>query len=272
MELWTKEHALQILPTFAVMLILTLILAHFLKDKDEKYRMIPIKIIAVTLVVMEITKQIYNLCDPDGYSLYAIPLHFCSLFDYFLPIFAFYNGKYKHNVRAFTFMCCSMLMVFMIVYPSMIYSASNIRDYFTTYTDFHTVTFHNLVCFAFMLIIALKLYDYDTKRDMKIIPIWFTIFCVISASMAQILKTNYNSFYDCNIDAIENIRVNLISQIGWWGQLIFVLCIYVVNILFAFACYWIVRGCITLSKKIKLAIDSRHSTINGGGSRSDLQK
>lgn len=147
-----------------------------------------------------------------------------------------------------------MLMVFMIVYPDMIYSAGNIRDYFKTYSDFHTVTFHTLVCFVFVLIIALKLYDFDTKRDMKIIPIWFTIFCVISATMAQILKTNYNSFYDCNIDAIETIRVNLISQIGWWGQLIFVICIYIVNIMFAFACYWIVRGVITLAKKIKDAI------------------
>lgn len=262
MNLWTKEHALQILPSFAVMIILAIILAHFLKDKDEKYRMIPIQIIAVLLVVMEIIKQIVNLTDPDGYSLYAIPLHFCSLFVYFMPFFAFYNGKYKQNIRAFTFMCCSMLMVFMVVYPNMIYSAGNIRDYFTSYGNFHTVTFHNLVCFAFILMIALKLYDYDTKRDMKIIPIWFTIFCVISATMAQILKTNYNSFYDCNIDAVETIRVNLISNIGWWGQLIFVLCIYVVNIAFAFACYWIVRGVLSLANKIKAGILERKSRVN----------
>lgn len=264
MGLWTKEHALQIIPSFAVMIILSIVIAHFLKDKDEKYKMIPIKIIAVVLVVMEIIKQIYNLADPDGYSLYALPFHFCSLFVYFMPFFAFYNGKYKQNIRAFTFMCCSMLMVFMVIYPSMIYSSGNIRDYFKYYGDFHTVTFHNLVCFAFMLMIALKLYDYDTKRDMKIIPIWFTIFCVISATMAQLLKTNFNSFYDCNIDAVEAIRVSLISNIGWWGQLIFVLCIYVVNIIFAFVCYWIVRGVIALAKKINLAIASKR-TSNGGG-------
>lgn len=254
MQLWTKEHAMQLIPSFVAMIIIAIIIAHFLKDKEEKYRLIPVQIISVILVIMEITKQIYNLLDPDGYSLYAIPLRFCSLFVYFLPLFSFYKGKYKGNVSSFTFMCCSMLMVFMIVYPDMIYSAGNIRDYFKTYSDFHTVTFHTLVCFVFVLIIALKLYDFDTKRDMKIIPIWFTIFCIISATMAQILKTNYNSFYDCNIDAIETIRVNLISQIGWWGQLIFVLCIYIVNIMFAFACYWIVRGVITLANKIKLAI------------------
>lgn len=254
MKMWTKEHAMLLIPAFAVMIALSILLGYLLRNKEEKYRMIPIQIISVILLVLGVIKQVYYLTRPEGYDMFAIPAHFCSLALFFLPIFAFYKGKYKGNVSSFTFMCCSMLMVFMIVYPDMIYSAGNIRDYFKTYSDFHTVTFHTLVCFVFVLIIALKLYDFDTKRDMKIIPIWFTIFCIISATMAQILKTNYNSFYDCNIDAIETIRVNLISQIGWWGQLIFVLCIYIVNIMFAFACYWIVRGVITLANKIKLAI------------------
>lgn len=250
MELWTKEHALLLVPAYIVMLIISIILAHFLKDKDEKYKMLPIKIIAVILVVLEIAKQIYNLASPDGYRLKVLPLHFCSLAVYFLPLFAFYKGKFKQNIASFTFMCCAMIMVFMLVYPTLIFGRSSIRNYFSVFNSFHTVTFHILVCFAFMLIVALKLYDYDTKRDMKIIILWFTIFCVISAGMSQILKTNFNNFYNSSIKPVESFRLNMIEQMGWWGQLIYVLLMYIANIAFALMCYWIVRGAIALVNKI----------------------
>lgn len=251
MELWTKEHAIAIIPTFVIMAIISVVLGVLLKNKNEKYRLIPIKVIAIILVVLEVWKQMDSIFSEDGYSLYRIPLHFCSLFVYFIPLFAFYNGKFKESIRSFTTICCAMLFVFMCVYPNMIFSAGNVRDYFSYFIDFHTVTFHLLVCFAFMLILALKLYSIDTKRDMKIIFIGYSIYCLIAGVMAQVLKTNFNGFYRCNIDAIRNIQENLISSIGWIGQFLFVLAMSVATIAFGFICYWTFRGALALFNIIK---------------------
>ncbi len=251
MELWTKEHTIAIIPTFVVMAIVSILLGHFLKDKDERYKLIPIKIIAVIIIVLEIWKQIESFLDEDGYSFYRIPLHFCSLFVFFIPLFAFYKGKFCEIIRSFTTICCMMLFVFMCVYPNMIFSAGNVRDYFSFFIDFHTVTFHLLVCFAFMLILSLRLYTIETKRDMKIIIIGYSIYCVIAGIMAQVLKTNYNGFYRCNIDAIREIQESLISSIGWFGQFLFVLAMSIATIAFGYACYWLFRGIFALYNVIK---------------------
>lgn len=250
MKMWTKEHAMLLIPAFAVMIALSILLGYLLRNKEEKYRMIPIQIISVILLVLGVIKQVYYLIRPEGYDMFAIPAHFCSLALFFLPIFAFYKGKYKENIRAFTYLCCAVIMVFMIIYPRLEFSAKHIVNFTKSIKSFHTVTFHLLVCFAFMLIIALRLYDYDTKRDKKIIPIWIGIFCVISASVSHLLKTNFNNFYASSVGFVENIRTDMISQIGWIGQLIYVVFMIALTIGFSYACYYLVRGAILLIQKI----------------------
>lgn len=264
MNFWTKEHALLLLPAFAIMIALSALIAHFLKDKDEKYKMIPIQIIAVILVVLEIIKQIYYIVRPEGYDFFAVPAHFCSLALFFLPIFAFYKGEYKKQIASFTFLCCSVITVFMFICPTLEFGASHIGNYTKSIRSFHTVTFHLLACFAFFLIVALKLYDYDTKRDVKLIPSWMGIFCIISSSVSQILQTNFNNFLACSMGFGETIRLSMISSIGWVGQVIYIVIIAALNIGFSYASYWIVRGAIALAKKVKLAVASK-KTSNGGG-------
>lgn len=255
MILWTKWHAITILPAFAIMLIIALVLGRVLKNKDEKYRMIPIQIIAVTLVVLEIIKQAKSI--DNGYDLYHIPLHFCSLFVFFLPLFAFYKGKYQKAIRAFATICCSMLFVFMLVYPTMIYSDSNIVNFANSFWDFHTVAFHNLVCFAFLLILTLRLYSFDTKHDMKVVLVGYSVYSVVAATMAQILKTNFNGFYRCGVEPIAQFVDGLIAKIGWPGQLIYVIGMSAATILFGVVCYWIFRGLFALIQLVAKAANNK---------------
>ena len=151
MKLWTISHVWQLLPTLAICAILAILIGHWLKNKDEKIRMIPIQIISVVLVVLEIAKQIYGLC--TGYNLYWIPLHYCSLFVYLLPLFAFWRGKGKGFIRGVTVACCSALMLFLLVYPELIYGEGHILAFGKDFYATHTVLFHNLVPFAFFLIL-----------------------------------------------------------------------------------------------------------------------
>lgn len=249
MQLWTKMHAITLIPSFIVMVLFAILLARLIGNKDEKIRMIPIQIIAVIIIVIEIIKQVQSLV--EGYDLYFIPLHFCSLFIFFIPLFAFYKGKGKEYIRSFAVIASAMMSVFLLVYPDLIYSAGNVLNMGKEFLSFHTVVFHNLVLFAFVLIIALKLYNFNAKRDIKVILIGFSIYCVVAASMAQILKTNYNNFYTCNIGPIANFVETVKDKIGYVaGQTLYVSIVIVLDMLFAFISYGALR-LITKIREIK---------------------
>ena len=129
-----------IFPTFLVLGVLTFLLWKWLKDKDEKFKLIPIKIIAVILVVIEIIKQIDAALDVNGYRLKALPLFYCSLFLYLYPIMAFYNGKHKNAVRNLTLCSGTALIALMLIMPRYIYLDSNIKNFFEFITKNNTKT------------------------------------------------------------------------------------------------------------------------------------
>ena len=73
MQLWTKEHFWQLIPTTVIMIVIALILNRFIGKKPLKIRMIPFQILAVLLFLSEIGKQALSFA--QGYNLYHIPLH-----------------------------------------------------------------------------------------------------------------------------------------------------------------------------------------------------
>lgn len=240
MVLWTPQHAKTLIPAVILMVIAALILRKFLLQKDWHKRMIPFQIIAALLILLEIGKQAYSFS--RGYDLYHIPLHYCSLFLFSVPAMAFYHGRYRQGVQTAASSFCAALFIFMLVYPELIYSGSDIDQFFTSFLSFHTVAFHNLVMFAFALILALNLTESPRKSDCKVIVVSTCVFCVISATMAQLLKTNYASFYNCNIPPLEAIRVGLQPILGYaLSQLLFVLIVAVLTVLFTVGAYWVYR-------------------------------
>ena len=154
MELWTPTHTRSILPALAVMVLLSVLLRKWLLHKELKVRMIPVQIITVLLLLLEVGKQ--TISYRRGYDLYHIPLHVCSLFLFIMPAMAFYRGKGSKNVRAIAAAFCTAVFALMMIYPNLIYSADNVRNFFRDYMDFHTVAFHNLVMLLFMLLLALN--------------------------------------------------------------------------------------------------------------------
>ena len=116
MQLWTKEHALAILPSLAVMLLLCVVFRITLGKKSLEIRMIPFKIVAILVVLLEIGKQVLSF--QRGYDLYHIPLHYCSLFIFMLPIMAFYRGKHQDKVGGITAAICSAVFIMMLIYPT----------------------------------------------------------------------------------------------------------------------------------------------------------
>ena len=240
MGLWTPEHARTVPPAVAVMVIAAVILRRLLKNKADKIRMLPFRIIAVALVILEIGKQGMSLI--NGYDLYVLPFHFCSLALFMVPVMAFYKGKHTAAVRNITAVVCASITLLTLIYPNLIYSGWNVINYFHGYGDFHTVTFHNLVIFAFILILALDLHTPQPSGEAKQL-IWFTVgFCLVSASMATILETNYANYYQCNIPVFENIRVGLQPVLGVWNaQLLYITIVSVLTVLFVLMTWQLYR-------------------------------
>ena len=259
MELWTKEHAMVILPVFALELILSIVIGKLLKNKSEKIRLIPIGIIGAILLVLEILKQILWGFGGERYELYAIPLHFCSLFLYVYPLTFFIKGKLQNAIRNITIVCGATLTLLMLVYPALIFSASDVTGYFKEFISFHTVTFHLLAVFGFMLMLSLNLHTTNTKEDCLSILIGFTGYSLIAGIMANVLKTNFNSFYYFQVDAIDTARQNIVNSIGGWGQLLYVIVVWLIVVAVCMMCYWLVRLGKYIVNKISNKIHKKQS-------------
>ena len=242
MQLWTPEHIRSLLPAVAGMIVLAVGLRIWLRKREWKIRMIPLQIVAVLLVCMEIGKQVLSL--KNGYDLYHLPFHFCSMFIFMVPIMAFYRGKHQAKIGGITAALCMSAALLMLIYPDLIYSAGNVQNFFKGYFDFHTVAFHNLVLFAAILIIALELHTPAPKGEAKATALYMLVFCVISASMANLLQTNFNNFYSCNIPPLESVRQSLQSVLGYGlTQVLYVLIVTPLNIGFVQMSYWFYRLC-----------------------------
>lgn len=241
MQLWTPTHAAQLLPCLAVMLVLAVLLRLWLGKKPLSVRIIPFQILAVIIVLLEIGKQIVSAADGQ-YDLYHIPLHFCSLFIFTMPAMAFWRGKGAEKVRGITAAFCTSMALLLLIYPVLIYGDWNINNFFVNYLDFHTVAFHNVVLFAFILLLALRLHPVSVKGELKA-TLWFTAgFCVVSSVMAQILKTNYANYYSCNIPPLEAVRVSLQGVLGYVPtQILYILIVSALNIGFVYGSYWFFR-------------------------------
>ena len=241
MELWTREHAVTLLPTIAVMLLLAVVLRTALKGKSWEVRMIPLHILSAMLVLLEVGKQAVSLY--RGYDLYHLPFHFCSLFIFMLPMMSLYRGKHVHTIGGITAALCGAVTVMMLGYPSLIYSAVDVRQFFSDYLSFHTVMFHSIVVFAFILIIALQLHTPNPGGEQKGVTIYMLCFCAISATMAQLLQTNFNNFYSCNIAPLETLRLSLQGVLGYGiTQVLYVLIVTVLDVFFVLGTYWLYCG------------------------------
>lgn len=240
MQLWTAAHAKTLPLSLLVMIVISILLRFLVGKKSLKIRMIPLQIIAILLVVLEIGKQYYSFT--HGYDLYHIPLHYCSLFIFVVPLMAFYTGKGYEKVRAVGAGFCGAMATLLLIYPNLIYGDWNIENFFKGYLDLHTVAFHNLVLFAFVLILALDLHTPENNREQKY-PVWATIgFCVVSAAAANILKVNYANFYQCNIPPLEAVRVAVQNAAGYVvAQILYVCIVSALTVLYTWGAYWLYR-------------------------------
>ena len=252
MVLWTPKHIQTLLPALGIMILVAVALRIWLGKKELNKRIIPLQIIAVILVLLEIGKQWDSFA--GGYDLYHIPLHYCSLVLITLPLMAFYRGKYAATIREIACGVCAAVTLLTVIYPDLIYSAGNIEAYFRDYQSFHTVTFHNLAILAGFLTVALNFRE-EGKAAHGSLALFILVFCVFSATGAQLLETNYNNFYTCNIAPLEQLRQAVEAVVGSLAAKIFyVVIVTAVDIAFTLGAYSLYRFLTKIAARQKATV------------------
>ena len=257
MKLWTLEHIKSQIPAMIAIVVISVVLRGVLGKADRRFRIIPLQVISVLLVLLEIGKQIVSFRHTSGYDLYSIPLHFCSLYLFCLPLMSFYKGKNREIVTAVVSTMCVGLVLFMVIYPNLIFPPVDVENFFRSYMSFHTIVFHNLVLLATALIFVLDLSFPAVKGEKRWLAVAMVVFSAAAGSMSQILKTNFANFYSCNIPPLEAIRLQMQGVLGYGlTQIIYVLILAALHVLFMLGCYWLYR-CIyrmTSGKRQKVTI------------------
>ncbi|MBP5407984.1 MAG: YwaF family protein [Bacilli bacterium] len=259
---WSQQRAFALIPVFIIIIISSFIISKLLANKDEKTRMLPVKIVTIILLVMEFFKQLLSII--RGYDLYHIPLHFCSLFLYFLPLAVFYNGKHKDIFRTLAGVISACLFLFMSVYPLLIYPDSDMEtmkiflrgEDIYRYFQFHSVIFHNVALLAFFLLAFSNVLKHDTKKDIKVIIIAFAIYAIIAGSLANLIDTNFNNFRSCNADFLENVRLSLVNSMAGFGQFIYVVIIAIGTIIVPILSYLVLKLFEKIYNKVEIGLNS----------------
>ena len=262
--MWTITHAITLFPTLIVFAELAFLIGYLLKGKNETIRSIPLQLIAATLIIMEIIKQV-NSFDANGvYNRYSLPLHFCSLFLYILPLHSFFRTKSRPIIDSLAVMLTASLIVNMLMMPANIYSAQNIKETFQNYGSFHTVIFHNLVILYGMLTIALKAYKFNIKYDVIVSLIFLAVYVAIANVASYTLHTNFHNLYNCNIEFIQNFINMLKGKMGnfdWIIQVLYVSLLFVLTLVMGVASYFAAYGVDKLVTRIIRKKEKAPTTI-----------
>ena len=98
--------------------------------------------------------------------------------------------------------------------------------------------------------VAMKEFEMDTKRDVKVISIFYGGYAVVATAMSYLFDENFHNLLRCNLAPVESIRLAIVENIGWVGQALYTLIMWVLTVAFALIAYFAVKGLLMLISKI----------------------
>ena len=261
---WNRYEQIVLPITLAIIVLISVALGFLLRKKDYKIKSIPLKIIAGILFVAEIVKQILNIV--NGYSLWAIPLHFCSLFVFFFPLSELMPAKICKVFKPVSVACATAMTLLFYFGPNTIisdscyyiffteYNVTNVAEFGRIFSNYHTFFFHHFVILYLGITLALKLYS-PKKSDVYMVLAVMSAYIIITMPLAHIIDVNFCNMLESNIPFMEAIRVNL-------GQFVYSIAMHVAipgGCTLIIYVYYLVVKLITSIKNKKLANDKERS-------------
>ncbi len=257
---WSATNVKTLIPSVVAMILFSLWMRRLLLAKSDRIRNIPFLVIAITILVLEVFKQV--LAIREGYSsYYPLPLHFSSLYLYLYPLAHFTSGRFARKMRIVSVGCSAMTAIGILVFPMTVFGNSA-EAFFRDFGAFHTITYHYLLVLYFFLFIALDMHKPVTKPDLKAILIGVSLYTAIAAPISNLLKTNFNSFYSCGFPPLEAIRVSLIVTEGFaFGQMVYLIIMYLAMLVDGCIAYGMYRGLIELVGRFFPSHEKKENTV-----------
>lgn len=200
-----SEYDKKVLPLLLLaMILISVVLAIFLRKKSERIRSIPTAVIAVFMVFIEIIKQRWNLLGEFNY--FYLPFHYCSLFLIVFPLAELCGKKLSRIFRPVAASMAFIVSVGMYVSPQgMLGTATEIfgKDFHHT----HSLIFHHLLVFYVILVWALQLCK-PRIRDAFTVGGIGVLYVAIALPISYKLATNYCNFLESMLPFFEAFRLS----------------------------------------------------------------
>jgi small-conductance mechanosensitive channel len=233
---WSETNVRTLLPAVLAMALFSLWMRNLLLHKPDRIQRIPFLVLTILLLILEVIKQAVEIS--HGYiGYYAVPLHFSSIFLYLYPLAHFTKGRFSRRMEGIAGLASGMSGLFLILFP-MVVIGDSAGGFFQSFGSFHTVVYHYALVLYFFLFITLERHVPDWKTDLKGLFLVITIYTAIAAPAANILKTNFNSYYTCGFGPAEILRQQFVSMWGLWPtQIIYTLIMYAATLFFGFVIF-----------------------------------
>jgi len=200
---WSKYDAIILPIVLLIIIIISKLIQISLRGKDEKTKIIPLKIITIIMLIMEIIKQVKDII--DGYDMWTFPLHFCSLFLYFFPLAVFAKGKFQDFGKTMSLVCPIMMTIAFYVSPGGIIGNSS-SELLSNFSAFHSFTYHHLVILFLFVSLFTNFYSFK-KENYKYVLIGFITYALLVIPAAHLLNTNYCEMLHSSINFLESFRL-----------------------------------------------------------------
>ena len=200
---WNSTDVIFLPIALLILIGITLVLYGTLRDKSKDIRKIPLYVITAIILVLEVAKQIYYIV--IGYSFWALPLHFCSLFLYAFPLMLWAKGRLQYCGNSVALISTSMLLICFYLSPDSILGPSATANFFKEFLYFHTIVYHHLALLFLFVGLSLDLFDFDISN---LVYFWisFAFYSVIVVIFANILHTNFINLLENVIPILEKLR------------------------------------------------------------------
>lgn len=229
-----KSYGLFHLSFFFIGLIISIIVAFFLRKSNEKQNKIILLSVSIFLIFTEIYKQLfyYYVVDSIGYKWYIFPFQLCSVPMYLCLIVVFFkNEKFKECIYDFMFSVNLFGGLVTFLEPS------GMNKQYLTIT-LHSYIWHMLLIFLGLYLFMSKRACNNIKGYFNSLKVFFIVFVVAQIFNITLKDTRLNMFYiSPYVQSPMMIFKDIYIKFGWFANMIvylFAVCLgsFLIHLLF----------------------------------------
>lgn len=219
---WSNTDVIAIPIALVLILGLAVLFYFVLKNKSDKVKHIPLYVVAISLVVLEVTKQIYHAVR-GTYNVNTIPVHFCSLIVVIICLAEFLPKKISKYFNIPSVVFSLITLGLLLIHPSSMIGKSS-ANIFGNFSNFHAFMFHIIVIAYPIFKLAILRHKISFKQSLSLV-VCVLFYATYAVPVAFALNNNYVNIIYSYFAPLENFR-NTCGQVAY-DVLLFIIVIAV---------------------------------------------